>query len=137
MAIPKEATEAAFPHKQLIGNNLILRPFSLQHVLALAKMRHPLLIPAEEGKPHAIEILDQLTAVAVMGMGSEELAELLSGDFGEQEIRKRAYLAAASIPIEDIGSLVMALQEQLQRGFSTFVPMRREGDGAAVPLARQ
>lgn len=137
MTIPNEAIEAGFPHKHQVGKDIILRPFTLQHVLALAKMRHPLMIPAADGKGRQIDLIDQLTAVAVMGMESDLLADLLAGDFGELEIRKQAYKAAATIPIEEIGNLVAALQNQLERGFSTFVPMRREEDGAAVPLARQ
>jgi len=130
MTIPRETVEAGFPQGKIIAPGVVLRPFSLQHVLALAKMRHPLMVP---GKTE-ITLSDQLTAVAVMGMDADELADLLANDSGEIEIRKRAFKAAASIPIEQVGTLVTTLQEQLERGFSTFVPMKREGDGAAVPL---
>jgi hypothetical protein len=130
MAIPKETTEAAFPKVIAVGG-IKLRPFSLQHVLALAKMKHPLMTPGVK----EVTLIDQLTAVAVMGMEADELSELLSNDAGEKEMRKRAYIASAHIPVEQLGILIASLQEQLERGFSTFVPMRREGDGAAVPLA--
>ena len=130
MTIPKETTDAAFPKIAKIGS-VTLRPFTLQHVLALAAMRHPIMQPGKT----VMTISDQLTAVAIMAADPDALAELLANEAGEKDVRKLALRAAAEIPVEEIGDLCFKLQEQLERGFSTFVPMRREGDGAAVPLA--
>lgn len=131
MAIPKETIGASFPEAKTVAG-VVIKPFTLQHVLALAKMKHPVMTPGQK----EITLDDQLVAVAVMGMDPDELAEVLCLEGGETQIRKAAYRAAANIPLEVMGQLMTVLTEQLERGFSTFVPMRREGDGAAVPLPR-
>jgi len=131
MAIPEETIAAAFPQEKRIGS-LQVHAFSLQHVLVLTKMEHPLLLPGKR----EISLMDNLIAVAVMGMSSTELTSLMLDDsVGPKEIRKRAIECAPQIPIESVGALIEALHTQLERGFSTFVPMRPEGGGASVPLA--
>lgn len=131
MAIPKETIAASFPEAKTVSG-VIINPFTLQHVLALAKMKHPIMTPGQK----EITLDEQLVAVAVMGMDPDQLAEILCAEGGEKQIRKYAYRAAANIPLEVMGQLMTVLTEQLERGFSTFVPMRREGDGAAVPLPK-
>lgn len=140
MPIPIEAVAAAFPAVRKIGT-ITLKPFSLQHVLALRAIKHPLMDEPQkdtEGKPlpQAITLEDQLIALAVMAMDPVALANLLCEKADRSVFTRAAYLAAAEIPVEAIVEVVGMLQDQIAKGFSTFVPMRQKGERADDPLAR-
>jgi hypothetical protein len=139
MAIPKESVRAAYPENLRIGD-VVIRPLTLQHIFALQRLDHVLLRAAKKDKagkviPQEISMEDQLLAMVIMSMTPEAIAEELANGADRAKMLKAAYLAASRIPFQEIGKLVMSLQEQMRRGFETFVPMAREGDGTDVPLA--
>lgn len=137
--IPQEALAAAHPRTEKAGE-LRIQPLNLQQILALAAIDHPIMRQNLDSKgkpvPQRLTMEEQLLVVAVMAMDPNDLARILAEGVEKAELKRAAYLAAAQVPIDALEKLLDGVRAQMERGVSTFVPMRADGDGAAGPLPR-